>query len=105
MSSARILFGRKVKEIRKNSGLTQDIFSEMIDIEPSSLSNIENGKSFPSMNTVLKIMEKFNVKPQDFFDTDYLDDNEKLEEKIYALAKQLSRKNKQIVYRIMLNFK
>ena len=105
MNNAKVLFGRKVKEIRKSNRLTQELFSEIIGIEPSSLSNIENGKSFPSMNTVLNIMEKFNMPPQEFFDTDYLEDNDKLEEKIYNLAKSLSRKNKQIVYKIMLNFK
>ena len=42
----KILIGLKIKEIRKKSNLTQEQFSEKIGIEPPSLSNIENGKSF-----------------------------------------------------------
>ena len=42
------LLGENIRRIRKSRGLTQDIFSEKIGIEPSSLSNIENGKSLPS---------------------------------------------------------
>lgn len=57
----KILIGLKIKEIRKKSNLTQEQFSEKIGIEPPSLSNIENGKSFPSMQTVLRILEEFQI--------------------------------------------
>ena len=42
----RQALGENIRRIRKRIKLTQDVFSEKIGIEPSSLSNIENGKSF-----------------------------------------------------------
>jgi len=97
--SQKILIGKKIREIRNKSGLTQEQFCEKIGIEPPSLSNIENGKSYPSMQTVLNIMYEFKVAPQDFFDNEYYQSN--LEEKIIDIIKKLPSKNKQIIYRVI----
>ncbi|MBO8430396.1 helix-turn-helix transcriptional regulator [Spirochaetes bacterium] len=104
MNGSRKLIGQKIKEIRKRNGITQETFSEIIGIEPSSLSNIENGKSFPSMQTILKIMEKFNAKPQDFFNFEYLKDEESLEEEIIEIIKRQPYDKKQIIFRIIKQF-
>ena len=96
--------GKKIKEIRKKNNLTQEGFCEMIGIEPSSLSNVENGKSFPSMQTVLKIMEKFKVSAQDFFDFKYLMDEKELDTQIFELIKNMTNEKKQIIYRIIKQF-
>lgn len=47
MTEDKLLIGEKIKEIRAKRKITQEAFSEMIGLEPSSLSNIETGKSFP----------------------------------------------------------
>ncbi len=104
MENKKKYVGKKIKEIRKSSKMTQEIFSEAIGIEPSSLSNIENGKSFPSMGTVLKIMEKFNVSPADFFDFEYFQNEESVEEEIFEKIKTLDYKNKQIIFKIIRSF-
>lgn len=100
----KILFGRKIREIRKKSGLTQEQFSEKIGIESPSLSNIENGKSFPSMQTVLKIMEEFDILPQEFFDNEYYVDEDFIETKVINLLKTLPLDKKRILYRIIESF-
>lgn len=98
------LFGLKIKEVRKKSGLTQEKFCEQIGIEPTSLSNIENGKSFPSMQTILTIFKVFSVLPQDFFEVDYLQKSEKLEEEIINIIKKQPSERKKILYRIIKSF-
>ena len=100
----KILFGGKIREIRKKSGLTQEQFSEKIGIESPSLSNIENGKSFPSMQTVLKIMEEFDILPQEFFDNEYYVDEDFIETKILNLLKTLPLDKKRILFRIIESF-
>ena len=42
------LLGKKIKEIRKNKNFTQEKMAELIGIETASLSNIENGKYYPT---------------------------------------------------------
>ena len=100
----KILIGGKIREIRRKSELTQEQFAEKIGIEPPSLSNIENGKSFPSMQTVLKIMEEFDVLPQEFFDNGYYADEEFIENRIIETLKKQSPEKKRIIYRIIQSF-
>ena len=104
MDKDKILIGRKIKEIRKKNNLTQENFCEQIGIEPSSLSNIENGKSFPSMQTVLRIMEKLSATPDDFFNFEYLQDEALLEEEIIEIIKNQPYEKKQIIFRIIKQF-
>lgn len=100
----KLLIGAKIKAIRKKSGFTQEQFSEKISIEPTSLSNIENGKSFPSMQTVLNIIEQFGVKPQEFFDTDYLQKSSDLKIEMLEIIRNLSPDKTKILYRIVKSF-
>ena len=104
MEKQKKLIGKKIKEIRKRTRLTQELFSEKIGIEPSSLSNIENGKSFPSMQTILNIAEKFNISFNDFFDNDYLTEEKELEKEIIDIIKNQPYQNKQIIYRLVKQF-
>ncbi len=104
MDNRKKLIGEKIKEIRKKNNLTQDKFSEQIGIEPPSLSNIENGKSYPSMQTILNIMDKFNTAPQEFFDFQYLKTEAELEKEIFEIIKKQPYDNKKIIYRLIQQF-
>ena len=52
MENTKKLLGTRIKEIRKAKGLTQEQLAESIGIEIPSLSNIENGKTYPSSDTI-----------------------------------------------------
>lgn len=82
--------GKSIRKIRKKTKLTQEAFAEKIGIEPSSLSNIENGKSYPSVSTIIQIQKNFNVTSEDIFNIDYEIEinkiSENLHEKINSLA-------------------
>ena len=104
MKDNKYQIGQKFKEIRKKSGLTQENFSEKICIEPSYLSNIENGKSYPSMQTVLNVMDKFGISPDEFFNFEYLVKDAELEEKIVDIIKRQPYERKQLMYKIIKQF-
>lgn len=55
------MFGLKVKTLREHKNLSQSKFAEMIDISDTALSNIETGKCFPRMNTLIAMSEALNV--------------------------------------------
>ena len=61
------LVGLKIKQLRKNLNKTQDAFCNEINLEVPNLSNIENGKSFPSIQTVLNIIDFYKIEPNEFF--------------------------------------
>ena len=61
------LLGKRIKEIRKFKGLTQEQLSEMIELETSSLSGIESGRFYPSLHVLEKIASALDVELIDFF--------------------------------------
>lgn len=70
MTENKKLLGKRIKQIRKNAGFTQEKLSELIGIETGSLSTIESGRSFPSLVTLEKISQILNVEMKAFFDYD-----------------------------------
>lgn len=97
------LLGKNIRRIRKDKNLTQETFSEKIGIEPSSLSNIENGKSLPSTQTIVNIQQEFEITPNEIFeiDYDYLKNNKYLEEAICNVVKDLDLERKRTIYKIV----
>ncbi len=57
------IFGARVKEARKNKGFSQEKFAEMIGIGTSTLSKIECGKSYPTPETIDKIILNLEIEP------------------------------------------
>ena len=54
-------FSEKIKAIRKSKGFTQEDLAELINIDAKHLSRIENGKSFPSLSTLKRLLEALNL--------------------------------------------
>lgn len=63
----RILLGNNIKNLRKTRNLSQEKLAEMIGIEPPALSKIENGKSYPTPQTLENIIKALNIKPEQLF--------------------------------------
>jgi len=54
-------FGKKLKELRRSRGYTQQSLAEKADIDEKHLSRIENGKYFPTYNTLNKLLNALEV--------------------------------------------
>ena len=54
-------FGKQIKIYRQHNKQTQEQFAEIIDIEQSTLSNIESGKAYPVFSTILTPSEKISA--------------------------------------------
>lgn len=57
----RMAFGKKLKLIRKNNGLSQKELAKLLGCSVSTLSTYENGQFFPKPKTVHKLAELYNV--------------------------------------------
>ena len=96
------LFGLKIKTFRKQKGYTQEYLAEVLSMDISGLSKIENGKCFPSLETICKIMETLKIEPNEMFDFLKLTKKQNLkDEMIIEKFKQLSHKDKQKVIKII----
>lgn len=64
--NTNLLFRKRLKELRKKTGMTQEGLATVIDSNRSNIANYENGKNLPSIDTLSKLASIFNCS------TDYL---------------------------------
>lgn len=53
--------GERIRDVRKSNGLTLEKFGERIGMKAGALSQLENGKTNPSDQTILSIIREFGV--------------------------------------------
>jgi len=58
---------KKVSDIRKKSGLTQDEFAAKLFVTRQAVSRWENGKTTPTVDTLKMISELFKIDANSFF--------------------------------------
>jgi transcriptional regulator with XRE-family HTH domain len=68
------LVGRKIRQLRRQRKLTQVALAERIGIHQSDLSRMEQGEYKVGLDTLLKILQTFDLSIGDFFD-EKRDDN------------------------------
>jgi transcriptional regulator with XRE-family HTH domain len=57
---------KKISSLRKQSGWSQEDLAEKLEIKRSTLSAYEQGRAEPSLNTIHKLSQLFNVNVHDF---------------------------------------
>ena len=62
------LVGRKIRQLRRQRKLTQVELAERIGIHQSDLSRMEQGEYKVGLDTLLKILQTFDLSIGDFFD-------------------------------------
>lgn len=68
MKEIKTLFGMRIKELRKNMGLSQEKLAEKVEISSKYLSRVEMGQHFPSIDTLVKLADVLNIELKDFFE-------------------------------------
>lgn len=61
------LFGKRVRELRKNQGLSQEKLAAMAGIDTTFIGSIERGDANPSLKIIGRISEALNVDIADLF--------------------------------------
>lgn len=69
------IIGKKIRRIRIEKGFSQEKLSEKIDISPRHMCTIENGNSYPSIETFIKIAKILDIDVNDFFNLKFHSDN------------------------------
>lgn len=66
--STRISFGKRIRELRKSNGLTQERLAHMVNIERSYLSRLEAGERNPSLDLMEKFADSFDISLSDLLE-------------------------------------
>lgn len=67
MSNIKILLGKRIRELRKAKGLTQEKLAEFVGINTANISYIETGKYAPSIENFEKIALALGVQPVELY--------------------------------------
>jgi len=65
--------GIRIRELRTSYRWTQEVLAEKVGIETASLSNIENGKTYPSAETIEQLIKVFDILPYELFVFEHLE--------------------------------
>ncbi len=97
----RTLVGRRIKELRRNLGVSQFALGEKVDINQRQIALIEGGKSFPSLATLNKLSQTFNCEIKDFFEFQHLKDDLALKTEMCKMLEDFTSEQIQLCYQIM----
>src|SRR6201990_3667825 len=78
------LVGRKIRQLRRQRKLTQVELADKIGIHQSDLSRMEQGEYKVGLDTLLKILQTFDLSIGDFFEEN--DETDTLYTKIRSLS-------------------
>ena len=63
-----IAFGRRLRQLRVERGLTQEQVAERADVHATFISNVERGYSSPTLDTLIRIAAAINVRASELID-------------------------------------
>ncbi len=95
------LFGKRIKELRKQKKLTQEQLGELVGIDYKQIGNIETGTYFTTMPTLEKIAKALDVDIAELFNFNHNKNKEQLLKEIKYLLDEASEEKIKFIYRII----
>ena len=96
-------FGTRIKELREKKKLTQERLAELIEMDSRSLSRIETGISFTTIDKLKKLAKALDVTVQDLFSVDDQQDKQKLILEMNRLLKTAEIEDVRLAYKIIFS--
>ena len=102
--SSAIKIGKNIQQIRKSNGYTQEKLAERIEVSVRYISDIEQDRSKPSYEVLIRICNLFHVTLDQIF-SEYLNvkENKSLEYSIAGYEK-LSKQDKKTIEHLIIYF-
>lgn len=72
------MLGKRLRELRKRKGINQEKLAELINVDPTTISNIENGKNYPSLINLENLLGVLDSSFLEAFDFDHKNSSENL---------------------------
>lgn len=92
MTHTQQIFIQNLRYYRTKAGFSQLVFSEKIGLSPNYLNAVENGKNFPSLDVIQKIVDVLNLLPYQLFLEIPQAQNQGNANEIIQLASELKQK-------------
>ncbi|MGO5231969.1 helix-turn-helix domain-containing protein [Thermoguttaceae bacterium LCP21S3_D4] len=93
--------GLKIKELRINRGLTQDNLADIVGVNTSHISNIENNHTKVSLNVLLAITNALNTSIDYLLSEQYENSSLALDNEILRALKDCDDKKKKQILKMI----
>ncbi len=91
-----VKFGKRLKELRKKAGLSQQQLAELVGMESlNNISKLETGEQLPKKENLEKLCVALNVEAKDLFDFGHIKTKEELLSDIINNLEKFSLKDLQ----------
>ena len=97
--------GLRIRELRIASGYKQGELADLLNMERSNLTRIENGKQRPNDENIVKLAEVLNVEIKDLFDFEHFVDKKCITSNIVESLADLNEQELQYIYKTINNIK
>ena len=101
MLSTKQQLGLRIKEFRELKNFTREKLSELVGIDSKHLSRIENGRNYPSIETLEKLAYSLEISFDDLFQFSHLSNQEELLDKCCNLLYNLSYEKSKFIYKLL----
>jgi transcriptional regulator with XRE-family HTH domain len=66
--AASAAFGQRLRQLRKERGVSQDDLAHRTDVHPTAIGRLERGSREPRLTTILRIARGLDVEPGKLLD-------------------------------------
>ena len=105
MTELKVKFGKRIRELRKSKGFTQEQIAEFINIEPPNVSKMESGMHFPQPEKIEKLAKALDVEIYELFEFEHKKSKQDLLKFIKNSLDDFDVKNLELIYKFVYNLK
>lgn len=96
------LLGKRLAKARKRKKLTQETLAEQTNLANNYISNIENSRSIPSLETLMKLCTALDVTPNEILLGSQSESLHYLQDEILENVKRCSPREKRLLNGFLL---
>ncbi len=102
----QVKIGKFLKELRKQKGLTQEQFAEIVNVSNRTVSRWENGYNLPDLDVLIELADYYEVDLREILDGERKGDkmDKNLEETILKTADYTNTQTEQYTKRVRFVF-
>lgn len=97
--------GKRIKELRESRNIKQYQLAELINMEPTNLSKIENGVYLPREDKLRKIALILNVEIKELYDVGHIMTRQNTIKSINEIVSKLDNNELSFFYKILKSYK
>lgn len=101
MTDPRRLFGARIRNLRRDSGRTQEYLAAKMNVSQNYLSSIERGRENPTFDMLIKLSEALKVEMWELFDFEHEAGPKELREMMTKFTKEADDEKLRLAVKVL----